>query len=143
MDSENSFLSLVVILLVLFIGGAIVIIGGNAVSSTTYDIYANITANTSTNLGNQIQHVNYVNRLITNSSLNATSLSSIPSNHSLLTSNPSSLNSNVVIDHQANIESMNIGVYVNGNLVGTLSNNTTDTFPYSQTLTSVTVVEFR
>lgn len=143
MELGNNYLSLIVVLLVLFIGGAIVIIGGESVSTTVYTSLFNSTANVSNNLGHSISSVNYVDRLITNSSINATPIMSAPANHTLLLTSPSSLASSVVVVHSPGIASMGIGVYVNSNYIGNLTDNATDTFTYSGSLSSTTVVSYQ
>lgn len=143
MDLGNNFLSLIVILLVLFIGGAIVVIGGESVSTTVYTTLFNSTANTSNNLGHSINSVNYLNRLTTNSSTNATPILTTPANHTLLLTSPSSISSNIVVVHAPGISSMGIGVYVNSNFVGNLTDNATDTFTYSGSLSTTTVVSYQ
>jgi len=143
MDLGNNYLSLIVVLLVLFIGGAIVIIGGESVSTTVYTSIFNSTANVSNNLGHSINSVNYLNRLTTNSSTNATPILTTPANHTLLLTSPSSLSSSVVVVHTPGISSMGIGVYVNSNFVGNLTDNATDTFSYSGSLSSTTVVSYQ
>lgn len=143
MDDTNNFLTLVVVLITLFIGGAIVIVGGNSISSTIYSSYFNSTANVSTSLGHSIQSVNSVYRLTSNSSTNSTPLPTYPSNHSVLLNSPSGLSSVLQIVHEPNIGSLNIGVYVNGINVGVLGNGSTENFSINQQLTSSTLVEYR
>lgn len=144
MDVVQTSIGIIVILIILVgIGASIVFQSSEASSSTTYAQTLNATANTSTALSHEITTVNFVNRLFSNSSTNSTPILIAPGNHTLLLSSPGLVQSEIIVIHEPNIASSNLGVYVNSNLIGTLGNSPNETFNYSGVLTSSTLVEYR
>jgi hypothetical protein len=128
MDKAFGYVNyLIAILIVIAIGGAIIALTGFTISSTTIITQFSAIAGVPTNLGSTIQTVNYVILLENSTSTNSTTIS-IPDNHTITVTNSANLPSQLSVQHTANLASANVQVRINGQLLGTLSDNSIDTY---------------